>query len=72
VELTTIFSTLSLPIEIMEMHVVAISMQVEKLEELVIPNPIPLYLLQIGVGAEITLINTNTNAFEDFKTQVQY
>jgi hypothetical protein len=32
-------------------------------------KPIPLFILEIGVGAEVTLINNITHAFEVFRTQ---
>jgi len=40
---------------------------VEVLEELVTPKPIPLVILDIGVGVKVTLIDNITNAFEVFK-----
>ncbi len=51
----------------MEVLVVVISTQVEVLEELVTPKPIPLVILEIGVGAKVTLIDNITHAFEVFK-----
>jgi hypothetical protein len=38
------------------------------LEELIIPKPIPLVILEIGVGVEVTLIDIVTHTFEVFKT----
>ncbi len=38
------------------------------MEELVTPRPIPLIILEIGVGVGVTLINNVTHAFEVFKT----
>jgi hypothetical protein len=38
------------------------------LEKHVIPKPIPLVLLNIGVGAKVTLIDSVTHAFEVLKT----
>jgi len=38
------------------------------LEKLVTPKPIPLVILKIGVGIDITLINNITHAYEVFKT----
>jgi len=38
------------------------------LEKLVTPKPIPLVILEIGVGIDITLIDNITHASEVFKT----
>jgi hypothetical protein len=38
------------------------------LEKLVTPKPIPLVILEIGIGIDITLISNITHAFEFFKT----
>jgi len=38
------------------------------LEELVIPKPIPLIILDIGLGTRVTLINNVTHASKVFKT----
>ncbi len=38
------------------------------MEELIIPKPIPLVILEIGVGVEVTLIDIVTHTFEVFKT----
>ncbi len=57
-KLAIIFCTLSLPIKYVEVPIVTISTQVEGLEKPIIPKPIPLMILEIGVGAEVTLIDT--------------
>jgi hypothetical protein len=51
-----------------EVHVIAVSIQVEGLEEPVTPKPIPLMILEIGVGTEVTLIDIVTYAYEVFRT----
>ncbi len=52
----------------MEVLVVIVSTHVEGLEELVTLKAVPLGIPKIGVGVEVTLINTITHAFEVFKT----
>jgi hypothetical protein len=66
VELTIVFCTLFLPIKSMEVLVVVVNIQVEELEELIIPILVPLAIPKIGVGVEVTLINIVTPAFEVF------
>jgi hypothetical protein len=51
-----------------EIFVVIVSIQVEELEKLITPKLIPLVILEIGVGAKVTLINIITHAFKVFKT----
>ncbi len=68
VELAIVLYTLLLPTEPMEVHVVVFSIQVEVLKEPIIPKPIPLTLLEIGVSVEVTLIDSVIHAFEIFKT----
>ncbi len=41
----------------MEIPIVTINIQVEGLKKLIIPKPIPLMILDIRVGAKVTLIN---------------
>jgi hypothetical protein len=48
----------------MEILVVVINIQ----EEHVTPKPIPLVLLEIGIGANVILITSNSHAFEVFRT----
>ncbi len=48
--------------------VVVVNTQVKGLKELVTPKPIPLVILEIGVGVKVTLINTITHVYEVFKT----
>jgi hypothetical protein len=69
VELAIIFCILLLPIKLMRVHVVATNIQVETLEEPIIPKPIPLVIPNIGVSTKVTLIDIITHAFENFKTQ---
>jgi hypothetical protein len=52
----------------MEIPIVVVSTQVEALEELVAPKPIPLVILEIGVGVEVTLNNNISHGFEVLKT----
>jgi hypothetical protein len=52
----------------MEISIVFVSTSIEELEELVTPKLVPLAIPKIGVGANVTLINTITHAFEVFKT----
>jgi hypothetical protein len=44
----------------MEVFIVVVNIQVEALEELITPKPIPLVILEIEIGIEITLIDTIT------------
>ncbi len=53
----------------MEIHVVVVNIQVEELEELVTPKLVPLTIPEIGVGADVTLIDIVTHAYEVFRTQ---
>jgi hypothetical protein len=66
VELTTISYTLSLPTKFVEIFVVVVSTKVEELEKHIIPKFVPLIILEIGVGSEVTLIDIVTHAFEKF------
>ncbi len=68
VKLTIVYCILFLPIQSVEVFVVVINIQVEELEEPVIPKPIPLTIPKIGVRVEVTLINIVTHAFEVFRT----
>ncbi len=52
----------------MEISIVFVSTSIEELEELVTPKLVPLAIPKIGVGANVTLINTITHAFEVFRT----
>ncbi len=52
----------------MEIHVVVVNIQVEELEELVTPKLVPLTIPEIGVGANVTLIDIVTHAYKVFKT----
>jgi len=45
-----------------------VSTQVEALEEPATPKPMPLVLLELGVGIQVTLIDSITHASEIFKT----
>lgn len=72
VELVIVTCTLFLPIEFVETLVVVVSTQVRELEELVFPKPIPLVILEVGVGAEVTLIGIVTHAYEVFRTPNKY
>jgi hypothetical protein len=67
-KLAIVSCILPLPTKYVEVFVVVVSTQVEALEEIVIPKPIPLVILDIGVGAKVTLIDNVTHAFEGFKT----
>ncbi len=67
-KLTIVSCTLSLPIKSMEVLVVVVSIQVEELEEPVIPKLVPLGIPKIRVGVEVTLINIVTHASKVFKT----
>ncbi len=68
VELAIVSCTLPLPIEPMEILVVVVSIPVKALEKPVTPKPIPLIILEIGVGVEVTLIDSITHASKVFKT----
>jgi len=68
VELTIVLHTLLLPIKLVEVPIVVSNIHVEVLEEPIIPKPIPLTLPENGVGAEVTLIDSVTHAFEVLKT----
>jgi hypothetical protein len=48
--------------------IIIVSIQVEELEEFVTPKVVPLTIPKIRVGAEVTLINIITHAFEVFRT----
>jgi hypothetical protein len=52
----------------MEISIVIVSTPIEELEELVTFKLIPLAIPKIGVGGNVTLINTITHAFEVFRT----
>jgi hypothetical protein len=64
VELTTISYTLSLPTKFVEIFVVVVSTKVEELEKHIIPKFVPLIIIEIRVGLEVTLIDIVTHAFE--------
>ncbi len=51
----------------MKVLVVAISILVKGLEELVTLKPVPLVILEIGVGIKVILINNVTHASKLFK-----
>jgi hypothetical protein len=57
-----------LPIEFAGSTIAIVSTHVEKLEEPITPKPIPLTILEIGIGAKVTLVKTITHAFEVFRT----
>jgi hypothetical protein len=67
-ELAIVSCTLLLPTELVEILVMVVSIQVKALEEPIIPKPMPLVILEIGIGIEVTLINSITHASEVFKT----
>ncbi len=48
--------------------VVIVNTYVKGLKEHAIPEPIPLVILEIGVGVKVTLINTITHVSKVFKT----
>jgi hypothetical protein len=50
-----------------EVHVVIFNIQVEELEECIIPKLVPFIIPKIGVGAKVKLIDIITHAFEVFK-----
>jgi hypothetical protein len=52
----------------MEIFVVIVSIQVDALEKLVIPKPIPLVILEIRLSTKVILIDNITHAFGIFKT----
>ncbi len=60
--------TLPLPTELVEVPIVIVSIQVKALEEHVTPKPIPLIILDIGLGTRVTLINNVTHASKVCKT----
>jgi hypothetical protein len=64
IELAIVFFTLPLPKELMEILVVVINIQ----EELITPKPIPLVLLEIGIGANVILITSISHASKVFRT----
>jgi hypothetical protein len=43
--------------EYVEVPIITINIQVERLEKSITPKPIPLMILKVGVGVEGTLIN---------------
>jgi hypothetical protein len=53
---------------ICEIPIVIVIIHVEGLEELITPKLVPLVLPKIGVGVEVTSIDTITHAYEVFKT----
>jgi hypothetical protein len=57
-ELAIISCTMCLPTEYVEIPIVTINIQVEGLEKPTTPKPIPLMILDIRVGAKVTLIDT--------------
>jgi hypothetical protein len=67
-ELASVSCTLFLP-EFMEIHVVVVNTQVGELEKPITPKPIPLTILEIRLGREVTLINTITHASKIFRTR---
>ncbi len=48
----------------MEIFVVVVSTKVEELEKHIIPKFVPLIIIEIRVGLEVTLIDIVTHAFE--------
>jgi len=66
-ELAIVSCTLSLPTEPAKILVVVVNIQIKALEKHVTPRPIPLVILEIGVGVEVTLIDSITHASEVFK-----
>jgi hypothetical protein len=67
-KLTIVSCTLPLPTKLMEVFFVVVNTRVEALEELVTVKPIPLIILEIGIGEEVTLIDIIAHASEIFKT----
>jgi hypothetical protein len=53
---------------ICEIPIVIVSTRVEGLEEPITPKLVPLFIPKIGVGVEVTLIDTITHAYKVFKT----
>jgi hypothetical protein len=51
-----------------QVYVVVVNNQVQGLEEPITPKPIPLVILEIGVGVKVILIDTITHASKVFKT----
>ncbi len=66
-ELAIVPYIVPLPTKLVEVFVVVFNIQVEVLEEPIIPKLVPLVLPKIGVGAEVTLIDSVTRAFEVFR-----
>jgi len=66
--LAIISCTLSLPTELVEIHVVVVNTHVEGLEKPTTPKLVPLVILEIGVIIEVILIDTITHASKVFKT----
>jgi len=52
----------------MEILIVVIMIHVKALEKPIASKPIPLIIPKIGVGIEVTLIDSITHAYEVFKT----
>jgi len=57
-QVAIISCTLSLPRKYVEIPIVTISTQVKGLEKPITPKPMPLMILDIRVGAKVTLIDT--------------
>ncbi len=66
-KITIVFCTLFLPTKLVEVFVVVVSFHVKELEKHVTPKLVPSPIPQIGVGVEITLIQTITHASKQFK-----
>ncbi len=65
--LAIVSCALPLPTEPMEILVVVVIIQVKTLEKPVTPKLIPLIIPKIGVGVEVTLIDSITHASEVFR-----
>jgi hypothetical protein len=66
-KITIVSCTLFLPIKRVEVFVVVVNFHVKELEKHVTPKLVPSPIPQIGVGIEITLIQTITHASKQFK-----
>ncbi len=65
--LAIVSCTLPLPTEHVEILVVIVIIQVKTLEKLVTPKLIPLIILEIKVGVEVTLIDSITHTSKFFR-----
>jgi hypothetical protein len=62
-----------LPTELVEIHVVIVSIQVQGLEEPITYKFIPLVIPKIGAGVKVTMIDlvTHASSFQDFEYSVK-